>query len=58
MYRILKGTPDKGYQDMSADFIPHSQPSAAVNGSLVMALVYCQELTRNKISIGQGRPHH
>lgn len=37
---------------------PHSQPSAAANGILVMALVYCQELTRNKISIGQGRPHH
>lgn len=35
----------------------HSQPSAAANRVLVMDLVYCQELTRNKISIGHGHPH-
>lgn len=48
----------KGHQGRSGDFIPHSQPSAAANGIPVMALVCCQKLTRNKISIGRGRPYH
>lgn len=37
---------------------PYSQPAAAADRMLVMALVYCQELSRNKTSIGRGLPYH
>lgn len=54
---ILKGYPKAIKAGLVISF-PHSQPSAAANGIPVMALVCCQKLTRNKISIGRGRPYH